>query len=86
MRCHRMHEYFVLGKIRVYKCFFLWIFPLKAARAARIVLRLYNVHAVSYFAVGVNDTACSVHAVSMTLQKFKFLCELEFIFEKALTP
>jgi hypothetical protein len=31
---------------------------LKVARAVRIVRRLYNVHAVSYFAFGVIDTVC----------------------------
>jgi hypothetical protein len=41
-------------------------------------------------ACGINDTACIVHAVSMTLhalkKKFEYLREFEFIFEKALAP
>jgi hypothetical protein len=37
------------------------------------------VHAVSYFACGVNDNAC-------ILKKFEYLREFEFIFEKALAP
>jgi hypothetical protein len=32
------------------------------------------VHAVSYFASGVNDTACNVHAVSMTPHAFLIFC------------
>jgi hypothetical protein len=47
------------------------------------------VHVVSYFACGVNDTACIVHAVSMTPHaslKIECLREFEFIFEKALAP
>jgi hypothetical protein len=36
------------------------------------------VHAVSYFACGVND--------SLHFKNFKYLREFEFIFEKALAP
>jgi hypothetical protein len=47
------------------------------------------VHAVSYYACGVNDTAYIVHARSLTLhayKKFEYFREFEFIFEKALAP
>jgi hypothetical protein len=46
------------------------------------------VHAVSYFACGVNKTPCTLHVVSLTPHTYrKFgISEFKFIFKKALAP
>jgi hypothetical protein len=66
---------------------FLIDFPFKGCQGR--LNRSSIVHAVSYFARGVIDTACTVHAVSMiphAFQKFEYLREFEFVFENVLAP